>query len=137
MNGPSCGPNQWDPKLPRHANVHSSIPYGKIHTVFVYLETMKIIRMIIAQLHNTNNKHLIPESQNTNTLLFNPLQQSHFDITQEEVLLFSYDIRRAWLRTAELYIGRVTDQNDLARGSHAQHILHHTSGRPPDTLDRQ
>jgi hypothetical protein len=70
----------------------------------------------------------------TNTLPLKLFQQSHFDITQEELLLLSYDIGRAYLRSADLYIRCVTAHNDLARGSHAQHILHHTSGRPQDTI---
>jgi hypothetical protein len=68
----------------------------------------------------------------THNLPLNPLQQRHFDITQDELLLLSYDIHRAWLISVDLYISRATAHNDLARGSHAQHILHNTAGRPPD-----
>jgi hypothetical protein len=70
----------------------------------------------------------------TNKLPLNPLQQSHFCISQDQLLLLYYDIPRTWLRSADLHIIRSTARNDLARGSHAQHILHYTSGRPPDTL---
>jgi hypothetical protein len=69
---------------------------------------------------------------NTHNLALNPLQQRHFDILQYEPLLLSYEIRRAWLRSEDLYISRATAHNDLVRGSHAQHILHNTAGRPPD-----
>jgi hypothetical protein len=69
---------------------------------------------------------------NTHNLPLNPLQQRHFDIPQDELLLLSYDIRCAWLSSVDLYISRATAHNDLARGSHAQHILHNTAGRPPD-----
>jgi hypothetical protein len=72
-----------------------------------------------------------------NVLPLNLLQQSHFNISQEELLLLSYDIRRAWLRSTDLYISRATAHNNLAHGTHAQHIIHNTSGRPPDSLDRQ
>jgi hypothetical protein len=68
-----------------------------------------------------------------NDLPLNVLQQTHFRILQEELLLLSYDIHHAWLRSADLYISRATAHNDLAHGNHAQHILHNTSGRPPDT----
>jgi hypothetical protein len=67
----------------------------------------------------------------------NPLQRSHFAIQQEQILLLSYDIRQAWLRSADSYLSRATAHDDLARGSHAQFILHNTSGRPPDQLNRQ
>jgi hypothetical protein len=53
------------------------------------------------------------------------------------MLLLSYDTRRAWLRSADLYLSRATDHDDLAHGSHAQFILHNTAGRPPDQLERQ
>jgi hypothetical protein len=72
-----------------------------------------------------------------NDLPLNTLQQIHFDISQEELLLLSYDIRRAWLRSADLYISWATAHNDLARGYHTQHILHNTSGRPQDSFVRQ
>jgi hypothetical protein len=68
----------------------------------------------------------------THNLPLNTLQQRHFDIPQDDLLLLSYDIRRAWLRSADLYISRATAHNDLARGSHAQHILHNKAGHPPD-----
>jgi hypothetical protein len=67
----------------------------------------------------------------------NPLQRSHFDIQQEQLLLLSYDIRRAWLRSADLYLSRATAHDILAHGSHAQHILHNTPGRRPDQLERK
>jgi hypothetical protein len=67
----------------------------------------------------------------------NPLRCSHFQIQQEQLLLLSYNIRRAWLRSANLYLSRATVHDDLTHGSHAQFILHHTSGRPPDHLNRQ
>jgi hypothetical protein len=69
----------------------------------------------------------------TRNLPLNLLQQSHFDIPQEELLLLSYDIRHAWLRSEDLYISRATAHDLLARVSHAQHILHFTSGRRPYT----
>jgi hypothetical protein len=69
---------------------------------------------------------------NTHNLPLNPLQQHHFDIPQDELLLLSYDIRRAWLRSADLYTSRATTYNDLARGSHAQRITHNTAERKPD-----
>jgi hypothetical protein len=72
-----------------------------------------------------------------NDLPLNPLQRSHFDIQHEQLLLLSYDIRRAWLRSADLYLSQATAHDDLARVSHAQFILHNTSGHPPDQLDRQ
>jgi hypothetical protein len=72
-----------------------------------------------------------------NDLPLNTSQQSQFDISQEELLLLSYEIHRAWLRLADLYISCTTSHNDLARGSHAQHILHNTYGRPPESLVRQ
>jgi hypothetical protein len=65
-------------------------------------------------------------------LPLNLLQQCHFEIPQDELLLLSYDIRSAWLRSADLYISRATAHDILARGSHAQHIIHLTSGCPPD-----
>jgi hypothetical protein len=68
----------------------------------------------------------------THNLPLNLLQQSNFAIPQDELLLLSYDIRHAWLRSAYVYISRATAHVILARGSHAQHILHLTSGRPPD-----
>jgi hypothetical protein len=69
-----------------------------------------------------------------NDLPINPLQRSHFDIQQEQRLLLSYDIIRAWLRSADLYLSREIAHDDLAYGSQAQFILHNTSGRPPDQL---
>jgi hypothetical protein len=39
-------------------------------------------------------------------LPLNLLQQSHFDIPQDELWLLSYDIRHAWLISACLYISR-------------------------------
>jgi hypothetical protein len=72
-----------------------------------------------------------------NDLPLNPLQCSHFDTQQEQLLLLSYDIRQAWLRSADLYLSRAPAYDDLAHGSHAQFILHNTTGRPPDQLDRQ
>jgi hypothetical protein len=69
-----------------------------------------------------------------NDLPLNLLQRSHFDLQQEQLLLLSYDIRRAWLRSADLYLSRATAHDDLAHGSHAQIILHNTSGRPPKKL---
>jgi hypothetical protein len=39
-----------------------------------------------------------------NDLHLNPLQRSHFDIQQEQLLLLSYDFRRAWLHSADLYL---------------------------------
>jgi hypothetical protein len=72
-----------------------------------------------------------------NDLPIKPLQRSYFDIQQEPLLLVSYDIRRAWLRSAGLYLSRATAHDDLSHGSHAQlFILCHTAGRPPDQLDR-
>jgi hypothetical protein len=72
-----------------------------------------------------------------NALPLNHLQRSHFEIQQEQLLLLSYNIRHAWLRSADLYFTRATAHNDLAHGSHAKFILYHTSGRPPDNFDRQ
>jgi hypothetical protein len=72
-----------------------------------------------------------------NDLPLNPLQRSHFDIQQEQLLILSYDIRRAWLRSADLYLIRATAHDALARGSHAQFILCNTSGRHPGQLERQ
>jgi hypothetical protein len=66
-----------------------------------------------------------------------PLQRSHCDIQQEQLLLLSYDIRQAWLQSADLYISRATAHDDLSHGSHAQFILHNTSCRPPDQLNRK
>jgi hypothetical protein len=63
-----------------------------------------------------------------------PLQRSQFDIQQEQLLILSYDIRRAWLRSADLYLSRAIAHDDLAHGSHAQFILHNTSGRALCTL---
>jgi hypothetical protein len=74
---------------------------------------------------------------NTNSFPLNPLQQRPFDIPQEGLLLLSFDIRRALLRSAALCISRATAYNDLARGSHAQHILRNTAGCPPDILAPQ
>jgi hypothetical protein len=68
----------------------------------------------------------------THNLPLNLLQQSHFDIPQDELLLLSYDIRRAWLRSAYLYISRATAHDILSRGYHTQQILHFTYGCPPD-----
>jgi hypothetical protein len=70
---------------------------------------------------------------NTCDLPLNPLRH-HFDIPQDQLILLYHDIRCAWLRSADLYISRATAHNDLARGSHAQHILRHTIGRPPGAL---
>jgi hypothetical protein len=67
----------------------------------------------------------------------NPLQLSHFDIPQEQLLLLSYDIRCAWLRSADLYLSRAIAHDDLAHGSQAKFILQNTSGRLPDQLERQ
>jgi hypothetical protein len=64
-------------------------------------------------------------------LLLNPLQQGHFEIPHYQLLLLSYDIRHALLRYADLYSSRSTAHNDLARGSHAQHIIYHSVGLPP------
>jgi hypothetical protein len=72
----------------------------------------------------------------TISLPLNPLQRSHLDIQQEKLLLQSYNIRRAWLRSADLYLSRATSHDNLARGTHAQFILQHTSGRPPDHSNR-
>jgi hypothetical protein len=77
--------------------------------------------------------------QNTD-LPLNILQQSHFDITQETLIILSYDIRRVWLRSADLYIrhaSHTTPHNYRARGSQAQYILHNTSGFPPYSHVRQ
>jgi hypothetical protein len=73
----------------------------------------------------------------TSSLPINPLQASHFDIQQEQLLLLSYDIRRAWLRYVDSYISRATARGNLTRGTHAQFILQHTSGRPTDPSTRQ
>jgi hypothetical protein len=73
----------------------------------------------------------------SNTLPLNPLQCSHFDIQQDQLLLFSYDIRRAWLRSADFFLSRVIAHDNLTNGSHAQFILNQTSGRPPDPSSGQ
>jgi hypothetical protein len=72
----------------------------------------------------------------TSSLPLNPLQRSHFDIQQEQLLPLSYGIRRAWLRSTELYLSRVTAHDNLVRGTQAQFILKHTSVRPPDPTTR-
>jgi hypothetical protein len=72
-----------------------------------------------------------------NDLPINVIQKNHFNISQEELLLLSYDIHRAWLRSTDLYISRDAAHNDLSHGTHAKHILHNTSRRPPDTQVRQ
>jgi hypothetical protein len=50
----------------------------------------------------------------TQNLPLNPIQQRHFDIPQDELILLSYNIRHAWLRSADLYISRATAYNNLA-----------------------
>jgi hypothetical protein len=67
----------------------------------------------------------------TDNLPLNPLKQIQCDIPQDQLLLLSYDIRCAWLRSGNLYISRPTIHNYLARGFHAQHVLYYTSGPPP------
>jgi hypothetical protein len=37
-------------------------------------------------------------------LPLNPLQEQQFDIPIDELILLSYSIRKAWLRSSELYI---------------------------------
>jgi hypothetical protein len=68
----------------------------------------------------------------SNTLPLNPLQGLHFNIQQDQLLLLSYGISQAWLISADLYLSREIAHDNLANGSHAQLILHQTSGRPPD-----
>lgn len=48
-----------------------------------------------------------------NDIPLNPLQRSHFDIQQDQLLLFSHDIRCAWLRSVDLYLSRATAHDDL------------------------
>jgi hypothetical protein len=54
-----------------------------------------------------------------NGLPLDILQQSHFDIPQDELLILTYDIRRALLRSSDLYISRATADSNLVRGSQA------------------
>jgi hypothetical protein len=108
--------------------------------IFRNNEDHKIDNRSVAQYKQQALKFKISQQYDTfqnNNLTLNLLQQSHFNIPQDELLFLSYDIRRAWLRSADLYISRATHHNDFARGSHAQYILLHTSGRPSDTHARQ
>jgi hypothetical protein len=63
----------------------------------------------------------------------NPLQKQQFNIPIEELLLMSYNKRKAWLRISELYIRRSEAHNALSRGSEGSFLLLHTAGRPPDS----
>jgi hypothetical protein len=66
-NGPTFGLNLWAHKRPKRANVPLSRPFGIIPTDSGLSETMKSTKMIIATLHNTNNKPLTYKSPNNTT----------------------------------------------------------------------
>jgi hypothetical protein len=63
----------------------------------------------------------------------NPLQEQQFHILLEDLLLMSYNIRKAWLRSSELYILRAQSHNTLFRGTEGSFLLLDTAGRPPDS----
>jgi hypothetical protein len=60
----------------------------------------------------------------------NPLREQLFDIQIDELLIMSYNIRNAWLRSALLYLQRAEAHDMLTRGSENSFILYFTSGRP-------
>jgi hypothetical protein len=115
--------------------------WGHIYRLWIFRnnEDHKNDNRTIAQYKQQAIDIRISQQYNTfqlNVLPLNLLQQSHFNISQEELFLLSYDIRHAWLRSADLYISRATAYNDLAHDTQPQRILHNTSGRPPYTQAR-
>jgi hypothetical protein len=47
----------------------------------------------------------------------NPLQEQQFQILIDDLLLMSYNIRKAWLRSSELYMLHAQAHNALSRGT--------------------
>jgi hypothetical protein len=99
---------------------------------------MSLTKMKQGLSQNTNNMLLMTGYERhayrqKDTLLhpMNPLQEKLFDIEMDEILLMSYNIRKAWLQSASLYVQRAEARDRLARGSENAFLLRHTSGRPP------
>jgi hypothetical protein len=72
--------------------------------------------------------------QQEDTLLniMNPLQEKIFEITIDELHIMSYNIRKAWLQSASLYLQRAASRDILARGSENLLLPQFTAGKPPD-----
>jgi hypothetical protein len=63
----------------------------------------------------------------------NHLQEQNFQILIEDLLLMSYNIRKSWLWSSEIYIIRAQAHNALSRGTEGLFLLLHTAGLPPDS----
>jgi hypothetical protein len=87
------------------------------------------VRSVAEYKQQTLDDKICEACQQKDTLL---LQEKIFEIQIDEVLLVSYNIRKAWLQYASLYLQRAASHEMLARGSENSFLLHFTAGRPPD-----
>jgi hypothetical protein len=65
----------------------------------------------------------------------NPLQEQQFQILIDDLLLMSYNIRKAWLRSSEIYILRAKAHHALYRGTEGS-LLYSTQQNALLTLQR-